>query len=722
MGASPSKSVPNRRPPLRPPAHPSPPNQVEALYIEILRLRNYGAFQSCKISDSVRRKVDRKYQRTLRLQRSIHIVDLLSDHPQYVKSTVSFEQIFGQIFGPPKNLMECYRCGFANHFVFLMNFLYDSLEKFAEVVVTFFNRDPTCLPLFAFSTFPCFFGGFIGQEFCERAVTFLSAICRKAGESDMSDLFFTSFISSAYGFYNCLWRNLALALADKVRGNSQFPEIFGIVEGAIRSALPFLSRFHIQAFSLYCGISQHRSGSVVVEALLERPFLKVLGSSPHFTSPVNGQTFLSFLHELQAPINMMYLSRLLDIFISHRGSLDASPSLKMGLWRKLVPMIMSCADVSLISIILSDPCSTFADRANSDREPLPLTFEPVVINLHLEFLSPDTTDSCQSPFLLELFGVRPPAIPRLTEFRNHEVLARRWRKLESYADENGQSVTDFIVDNLGRFDPDFVLYCECQVLLAYQRNLDTVQEKMSIAELLQKLKHEFSMISESGFCLIHAYAAGYFREMLRRDHAVAMALRPINVITEVSPSVVFDTACVVLDSASFPVAPSMRLAEHRFACILTAWMEEHGKTPRTFAHCITHVLQASVVLTSIPDLALGRTLRVIIGFEERLLAIRRQTELDWEELFIYTLAHAQCPQLFRSFIVFHHFVFPCEQIVGKWKKRVHRIWEQFSVGMWHVLRRDAGFCETCADIQAVKQWFKLKEPLPAKGKKGNSKR
>jgi hypothetical protein len=148
-------------------------------------------------------------------------------------------------------------------------------------------------------------------------------------------------------------------------------------------------------------------------------------------------------------------------------------------------------------------------------------------------------------------------------------------------------------------------------------------------------------------------------------------------------------------------------------------MEQANREKRPFAFAARrrHVLQTSVMLTVLPNLRLGRILKIIMAFEGRLIAIGEDSENAWEGLFFFAVSHAQCPQLLRYFLVFHHLIFTQHAVVGRWKKKLHRTWEQFTLGMWHVLREDPRFLGRCADPQEMKRLFEIEAPDPKKRKK-----
>jgi hypothetical protein len=154
----------------------------------------------------------------------------------------------------------------------------------------------------------------------------------------------------------------------------------------------------------------------------------------------------------------------------------------------------------------------------------------------------------------------------------------------------------------------------------------------------------------------------------------------------------------------------MKAAEHKFGGILGRWMQEVAISRVTFPFEARRkqVLDCSVMLQSILQLRPGRVLKILIEFQDRLQVIVGDGP-DWEQLFFFAMAHAQYPQVLRHFLVFHHFVFQSDLIVGCWARTIHEKWQRFGAGMWHVVRVDKKFCEECSDPRDVQQFFVQKK-------------
>jgi hypothetical protein len=710
MGHSSSRAVPRTGTLPR----PSDPDLVSVLHGEILRFRNYGGFQVCPIPESVRRKVADRYSKALRLSRSLYLMELFANDGPQLFPIPSVPDLFSKMFERPRRLMDAYGFDFAQNFGFTVKFLYNKMDVLGQVVVDYFNADPTFLPLFAFSTFPSLFGGFVAAEFCERAVVFLRSVFQIAGPSKISDVFCASFFASAHGFYNCLWRSLAATWEQKASPLMDFPEMFQLLEDSILSASPFLPSFHVEAFAAYCASSPNHCGTFIVETLLTKPFLRVTESSAYFTTTFDVRLFAGFLELLRKMVVTPFGARLSSLFAAHRGNADMNPSLRLSLWRKLIPLVMNDNDVRLLSAILSSPRSEIPFRFDISRVQFTADFKPVVFEQHLEFVQ--ATDS-GNKLGRELFGVEPPHGPPVNKFSNHDALLRRWHSLEDLARTRGEPVVDLIWQNVSRLDRGFLLFAECQMLEIYKRNFSAVEEKILIAEYLSKLKGFLRMIGERNTGMLHCYSATFFKSILDSKATLEQSIIPIYglINEETSRRIIFEVSCLALDCADFPVTKDMVGAEAKFGTILTSWIEKavSNRVKFTFEGRRKQVLDCAVMLQVVRRLKLGRILKTFIEFQDRLqVIIGNGLEPDWAKLFFFAVAHSDCPQVLRNFLIFHHFVFQSAAVVEPWDRNIHDRWQRFAAGMWHILREDRKLCEQCSDPKAVSKLFVKKSRFP----------
>jgi hypothetical protein len=411
------------------------------------------------------------------------------------------------------------------------------------------------------------------------------------------------------------------------------------------------------------------------------------------------------LNGLTTPAYLAYVTRLLDLFVAHRGNPDIHPSLKLSLWNRLVPVVMNDNDAWLLSSVLTAARSRVPFRIDVSRVSFANNFQPLYFDLHLDFLQ---TQGNSHPIGRELFGVEPPVCPLVTDLPNHEALSRRWRSMKEIARSRGEPVVDLLWDNVSHLDSDFLLYAECQILEIYRQNFAAVGEKILIAEYLAKLKILMRTVSERSSGMVHCYSATFFKQIIDRQATLEQSIAPIYQMIDksTSPGIVFDICCLALDCADFPVTREMEAAEHKFSGILGQWMEEVAINCVTFPFEARRkqVLDCSVMLQSILQLRPGRVLKILIEFQDRLEVIAGDRPF-WEQLFFFAVAHAQCPQVLRHFLVFHHVVFQSDLIVGRWARNIHDRWQRFAAGMWHIVRVDRKFCEKCSDPKAVQKFF-----------------
>jgi hypothetical protein len=672
------------------------------LYSEILRFQNYGGFQVGSLSDFTQRQVVLKYEEAVRLQRGLYLIEFLADDGPHNFSVPNVLELFDKLFREPLSPVLLYNGPFTQDITYTIKYLYDHLPEFAKNVVSYFQTNPTSLKLFAYVTFPSLFGSFVASEFCERAFIFLKALFQTVGESDISDTFLASFFFSANGFYNCFWHNLSIAFDKVIRAVVCFDILFDLLENSLISALPFLSHFHIEAFKAYFAVSPEKVGQLTVGTLILKPFLREIGISNQFTSDVKNELFANFLHLLNTPQHFPDLLRLIKQIADYQNSLDLHTSLGLPVWSRLVPVIINDSDIGLLREILksSGLASTF------DLSGINVTnnLNPVRFELNLTWVANIELDGS---FGRDLFGVAPPVIPELSEFPNNEVFARNWRILESVARDRGDSITDFVAKHYKSFEPDFLLYCEVQVLIAYQHGLEAIEEKMNIAMYLQQIEAEVQRMIDRSSSFIHCYLGVFFKRPLHRKNRLASVIRRISELPHPPKSISFEVFCCALDCAEFPIAPAMEKAETHFLNMLVRWLDymQEQKKQFPFEHRKAYVIETAFLLVPISDLRLGRTLQIIVEFQTRLRVILQECENAWQDLFIYALAHAQAPKLLRCFLTLHHFVFQSKDIIRTWSPTANMIWDQFALGMWKAIGGDTKFCARCADTAQAKRFF-----------------
>jgi hypothetical protein len=672
----------------------------DPLLRDIARFREYGGFQISSASTELAKQVHASYILSIRLARAAYLMESWSADTANLTEVPPVASLFEVVFRKPVRAHERLGPMFSQSFGIGVYRVFSHPDKFGIIIAQIFKNDPTYTIPFAFGPFPSLFGGFIAAEFCASAVSFLRSVFRVSGESEITDTFFASFFCSAHGFYNALWQNVSDIMNRSATDRSLFEQIFELFENALILSLPFLSVFHIQAFTEYCCVSPTRSRLLFIESLLMKPFLRISDSSPLFTSGRNGTVFANFLDELVSH-RLPFVDRLFDSIIMYKGSKSLNPSLRIAVWGRGVPILFNECDVGLLVSVLSVSKDKFVDPFRSE-------FASLAQIPIMQEIFPKLNFEAESRINFDLFGVRPPDIQDPISDDSGR-LSRQWRNLEFLSNQVGEPLIDFVFGHLDRFDPEARRFCACQILKLYKQNFEAVSDGILMFEHLSQLNTYLLVIAQHNTSLYHCFSTGFFTRIAHEKLRIVDAVAPIYRGIDAPPGVFFEIACIALDCMPFRHSVLIPAKQERLSTLLHNWMETVWPTIKNtvrFGLRIKYVLDAATLFHDLERYRLGRVLKMILEFQRNLLRISGgDYTTDWAALFHYAVFMTQRPELLKVFLYFHHYIFSCGAIVGNWGSEIHDVWEKFATGMWFVLKGDPPFCSLCSDLKKCQKYI-----------------
>ena len=671
----------------------------------ITRFRKYGSVQIATAQKETAKKVMSRYMHDLQYVRGTYMMEMyVAD--ETLKRTVPTLSFFKGMFTEPAKIFLVHSAMFNQKLLLHMQTLIKEPQTFASIVVPFLIKKPDQIHRFAYGVFPSFYGYFIGAEFCECAIDFLSAVFKEQNSQQISEALLASFFCSCHAFYDCLWQNLASGLMEMTPNTYNFFKILNTVKVALEKSLPFLSPYHIQIFSSFCAAFPKNCSRYLIETILVKQFIHVASSSVCFTSASQTGMLMTFLQELMKPMRMLHNEDLLNMVITYKGSLNSCPSMNLRIWSKGIPIIMNDCDIKLLVEILSSGTSKIKFHRDQHESTLSDTFRPCLMDVFVPARKNE-----KSSVIEDLFGITPPTVHSLDD--EDEEFSRTWREMLRLARSSNEIVIDFLMKKAGSFEGEFGEFFVRRILSVFGENFMTIQDTILLAEHLSHFQRLSLSIVSHNVSLYHGFFYDFFRKEMSRTLSLKKTIRAVTGDIELPKTIGFEISCIVLDCAAFPVSKQMKKAQNRFVKLVDKWMEnEWPKYQQSckFANRIKYVLETVTVFNQIEYLGLGKVLKIMIQFVFQLKTIlggHWDGTSDWSVLFNYSLFAAQCPQILTAFLTFHHFVFSNTSIVANWSEKVCEAWTWFATGMWYLMKPDAQFCSFCSDFGQCKTLFAL---------------
>lgn len=595
---------------------------------------------------------------------------------------------------------------------------YPNPKLVAKLIFRYFERgDPTKHLLFAFSTFPSLYCEFVSEEFCEMASEVIIEYMAFAKTNPLrhdiiSKAMILAFFRSATRFYDTLWSNVGRESENFL--HQDFLSNFSILTQSLNSSLPHFTKYHQNVFKHFIqAFGERKATYFFVEKIIRDTFLMYKESSPFLPLMDCNKAFGYFLETLLN--DEKKCSLLVSNFFNFVSFVEYpiyvnGPFIKKG----GLPLLFSSQDIKMFVEIFGEKIPQL------ERYPMKLdnSYAPILINVYPLFLEDKDEEETIG---IELFGEKPLKI----DIADNEEGKKIWRIINHNADDV-PSLTKSLLNppEYWKFmkDPTLRSFIYIQTINLFNANYSTVEHSIEFAQKLKHIKDLKQSLLSGIEMLYYQFSYNYIRENVNSHHKHDLINGISDIILKIvgktkAPShAVFEICCTALDCLKIKQGKNYSAIKNRFNAILTKWMEtEWNSLPdkEQYVKLMKYAINTGHYLGSLNQCDCGKKLKVIIEFQRRLMALLGPSWYSCEEkrwtIFNFAIFTAGCDEILTTFLFIKHFVFYQNDIVSKWSRQVHQMWEWFSTCIWNILKKDEQLMLFCSNPDECHNVFKVKK-------------
>ena len=462
-----------------------------------------------------------------------------------------------------------------------------------------------------------------------------------------------------------------------------------LLKNSLKKCLPFLSKYHILAFSQFASYYPSIVVEFFVNDLLLIPFYMSSGATQYFTNLEIRRDFINFLKSLLIDNTSQDAVEIIDIL----ATFDIENS-KIDLFLSLdicplnLPFLTSEKDLYLFYNIFEfssrgwkyplKHIPNFSDSLN------PLFFE----------IYREKNDLNSNNLNSNLFG------NFLIQYENFKIDEKSFSKnnIFFYLD------IFFNINKNSNYSNQMKKYLFQNISNSYLESFSKIEMFIIKKESLLSFSNLISAILSRTFVFFQYFSKKFLKNLLSFSFQENLTKIILNLIEQIksdkniNPNLYIELLCTCLDSLSIALTINSKKLEADFENIFDICVNrdlEKIHHNEFFLKKSNSIMKNVIALKYIHGVGLGKHLRHILEFERQLkTVIGPNNDQYWDILFRISLFGNSKSNILTVFLILHHYIFTQKIFEKACIGPVLDSWRHFSSGMWSILTYDSNLFES----------------------------